>query len=273
MKLILSAYIVGLLFMINNQANALVIGYSSTHTNSITTTGVYSAGNVDSVFSNSLTPFDSSLGTLDDIQINITGDVIFSGTAGLNLTFCGIGCSSLPYAIESEFILGLHGLNNEYFSFLSPLTVNWKTPASGTSTDEELAPYTASFNFSFDFDDLLTAFILSNANCIDCSSTDVFSPPSGISGGLQEFIDSNILQDKLLLHYQLNFLEGGKVFGDESSITADSTINIETVYTYSAVQVPEPSALALLGLGLAGFGFISKRNKTYGVNISLEFLL
>jgi len=253
----LSVFLIVMLFINNNLLHAQVITYSSMHTNSITATGAYTAFNVDPVISNSLTPFDSSLGTLEDVQINISGDVTFSGTSGFNPLWIGNNHVPQPYSINSSLSLGLSSANGEYFSFLDPMVFDWQVVTSGLNM-AELPTVTTSFNLSYDFENLLNAFIISDANCFGCSNVNGFSPPYGITGGLQEFVDNNILADQLSLIYQLNFTESGKLFGSESSITADSAINIETVYAYSAANVPEPTSIFLLSIGLFVLIFIQK---------------
>jgi hypothetical protein len=253
-KIIQKFFLIFVLAGISTTSLATQIAYTNTYTNEISTTGIGTvfSSTSQSVLQNSITPFDSTLGTLKDIEITIYGDIIYGGLSGSSYTQNEYGqIFSFPYIILSTFDLGINGFNGDFFTLGNDMEVTKLMISTGLFGGGPISDAT-SFSFTFDYSDSLNQFTAPSD--VMCSTCNAISPPYTMDGGLDGFIDDATLNEMLQFNYQLSFYSSGQTgIVTPSILTATSIVHIDTTYTYDEPlpqTVPEPPTLLLTLTGL-----------------------
>lgn len=181
--------------------------------------------------------FDPSLGTLNSVNVSITGTV--TGQIAASGPCDPNGCTPLPYLVTVDQTF--QGIAGQFFSSAAPAEFQY----TGSGFIGEVFPIFTSFGYSFDFN----------------TFTDVTGQaiPAGISGPLGAPVITGHLQDFLTPLAQLHEVDVLTTLGTNLGtlttvgIQSNGSIVITYVYTPTPPQpagVPESGTLAPLG-GLA----------------------
>ena len=225
----------------------------------ITTTAGINSGFSSSVELLVLDSFDSSLGSLDAVEISISGQTSSIVNTGSNYFIDPAGFPNfVPYDIFTEISFGIEGLSDNYFSINPDLTGRHFTPASGAGSQGALGA-THNLEFTIDADSELLGNSRPPESIVYSGGTLISFPL--VSGDRADFLDSEISTDLLLLSLNVNFTSTA---GFPISPTAISTILggvLQVDYIYTPSPIPIPAAIWLFGsalIGLAGFGMRGK---------------
>ena len=202
-----------------------------------------------------LNPFDTGLGTLDEVRVSIDGNLIHSGTLfGL-----------IPYSINTQ--LDMFGLAGQFFDFGNPGVqiihnglFNYQTcsiagcvPAAGPLV---LPPVTFGLDFSFDrqFQEL-TGITQGFIDDFSVAGANAAIPPTVINGAMSDFHEPFIPLN------QMNLVMSSITTGSFTSLNTSLFGSMTIIYDYTPNPIPLPAAAWLFAtalIGLAGFG---KRKK------------
>ena len=214
---------------------------------------VGSTASVDTV---SIIPFDSSLGTLDEVRVSINGSVAHDGQV------FGI----IPYNVNVE--LDFTGLGGQFFNFASGgievihsgnFAYQVCTIAGCSPVPGPFIVLTGTFDLDFSFNRSFQDLTGINQGFIDDFSTggvNAAIPPPIINGPVSAFEESIIplnLMDILMIR---------SVTGTFTSLISDVSGTMSITYDYTPNLVPLPAAVWLFGTALIGLVGFSKRRKT-----------
>lgn len=194
-----------------------------------------------------LTPFDPALGTLDSINVSISGVLSVLVTTQQNLVFNGTTFVPLPYTYgvtaEQRFI----GEGGKYFRFDSPATFQLTGVATGAGEPGVLAT-TYSYSMTFNaVTDLIGLVIPSTSSTVGA----LIPPISGVVGPRSDFILGPPPVDAMDI---VQSAVGTPLTGPPptiTGITSGGSLFMTYNYTPAAVaDVPEPATLLLVAGGL-----------------------
>ncbi len=225
----------------------------------VTTTAGINSGSSGSVKLLGLDPFDSSLGSLDAVEVSISGQTSSIVNSGSNYYIDPAGFPNfVPYDIFTEISFGIEGLSENYFSINPELTGRHVNTASGAGSQGALG---GSYNLEFTID--ADSELLGDSRPLESigySGGTLISFPL-VSGDRADFLVSEITSDLLLLSLDVDFTA---TVGFPISQTSISTILagvLQVDYIYTPSPIPAPAAVWLFGTALFGLVGFSKRRK------------
>lgn len=202
------------------------------------------SGVLVSITTNSVQPFDTSLGSINKVQLNLNGFVSVSGVYTPNMVWGGLAPTPVPYPVNftvGHNLYGLIGLGG--FGFDTPATYMFGSVATGVPGEAYM--FQRPFNFDIKFDDVTN--LLGFAVPTNVSGPTL--PPVQINGQTDEFQGSNLL----LLSQLITEDHSGMPNTPLTSLHAVLSVTYDYTPAPDENDVPEPNTLALLGISLLGF--------------------
>lgn len=208
-----------------------------------------------------LTPFNTALGTLNSIDVSISGTLAISGTTAANqLPVAGGAPNNVPYTFVVQATQDFDGLGGEIFHFNSNGTFTSDpqlatgVPAGFTVTS--LLGYSFTLNAATDLAGLVTPSV--------SSSTGSLIPPISGATGLRSDFSGTLVN-------MLNLVQTASLFSTTgpapvvSGVTFDGLLQIDYHYTPVAPPadvVPEPASLALTAVGGVIAAAVARRRRS-----------
>lgn len=196
-----------------------------------------------------VSPFDPTLGTLDSVNVTISGVLSVSGLAPALPS--GVPGQFLPYFYRVFVGQDFSGLGGSYFDFQQPADFSFNGSTSGTGENFTL---TRAFSYSFTFTSTtdLVGFAF-------FSSTGPNSPPPSVNGLRSDFVESLASPNQILLTHTATGMALNGLVPIPMNWNSEGALTIQ--YNYTPVPVPEPAAFALLavGIGVLGAGRLRRR--------------
>ena len=231
-------------------AGAGTIALSEVYNHQLTATGAVSGSSALTTFATG-DLFPSALGTLQDISLLFSGTVSFIVDPGLNSP--AFPPVPIPFTIVPALSIEISGLTDLYDTGPFVLSTSVMSTAGGAA---------GNYSFGFSYLQLLEQF--TGPDDVGSSFGIVLAPPPTLAGTLEDFIAGEALTNQLQLSYKLSFAEIGRVNFDPSSVTAHSSLQVITTFTYAeppgseppdseppVTAVPEPGSAYLLFAGIA----------------------
>lgn len=208
------------------------------------------SGSVDTL---SFASFDPALGTLDRVNVSITGTLVLQASSQINVVSGPGGSFPSPIAVAATVTQSFTpiGINNRGFEFATSAQFLFNSVASGSG---ELVTFSTPFSYDFAFTALtdLIGFAIPGF-----SGPTI--PPTSVIGLRGDFLDLAPPLDgeeiQILTQSQIGSLTG--LLG--GVITAGGAVLVTYVYTPPVVEVAEPEALALFGLTALGLCWCRRR--------------
>lgn len=220
---------------------------------SILVASSFSGGTFDAI---GMTPFDTSLGTLDKVIVSIVGTLSVSGSTLPNLVPAGVALVPQPYDYRVDVTQDFEGLAGRYFDVNDHTTFSMFGHATGAGEPFTLA---TTFTYSFDFDDIsdLIGFAIPSVT----SSFGAFIPPFSVSAARADFTGTGAIEEVDLIQFATSTTLGAAVPPPSiATLLASGLISVTYEYTPEPESVPEPATLALLGVAAVGVGTRAARH-------------
>ncbi|MGH7387859.1 MAG: hypothetical protein ACREM3_00135 [Candidatus Rokuibacteriota bacterium] len=194
-----------------------------------------------------VTPFDPALGTLDSVSVNISGQLLVSGTTAPNILTIGSINVPVPFMFGVNVTQDYAGLGGKYFDFLSPAEFLFFGSASGTGE-----PFTFATTYTFDFDFTAVTDFLGFAPAGGSSSASALIPPiPGVGGLRSDFLATPVPLDQILLAQQGTDISLGGPPATITQVVANGLMQIDYQFTPApVVPVTGPASLTLVGAGV-----------------------
>jgi hypothetical protein len=232
-------------------ALAVLLPAAGARAETITVLRAFSANVFDQI---GVVPFDPALGTLDSVDVNISGLLTVTGIA-LQSGFFGPGgvFSPVPYAYSIDVTQNFFGLAGGYFTFNEP--GRFRIDGQATGFQENflfLANYTYAFQFNA-FTELLGGVPV----VVPATSAGIALPlTSGVSGSLSDFASTALPIHEIDMVLSTS---AGSLGGPVPLISDWNTQGVlELRYNYTPTSAPppapvsEPASLLLFGTGALG---------------------
>jgi hypothetical protein len=209
----------------------------------------FSAGPIGQI---EVTPFNTALGSLEEVRVSITGTMQVTGLTPQNgVNFPG-GFIPVPYSYGVEVRQDFDGLGSSFFDFTTPAIFQLQGLATGFPLAFAFAvPFVYTFEFT-DITDLIGFAIPSTSPGI--------IPPVSVAGTTHAFNDTGALLNLILLtHVAIPIAINGPPPGI-ISFGAAGVLRIEYEYVPTVPRdpndpgppVPEPASLTLIAIGVLG---------------------
>jgi hypothetical protein len=208
-------------------------------------------------------PFDTTLGTLDEVRFDLQGVVDLSASATPNLIPMPPAgdLQPVPYNYSLKMDMDLFSLAGFDFEFNSDAQFLFQGAAAGIETTLNQQ---RSFSLSAEFDDI------SDLIGFDIPTTSgIAIPPTGISSSRGDFEENLITSSTGLQFLMLNtwsvVFDTGQVAQIVPMGSSNGLVTLSYEYTQfpdpPIPEVPVPAAIWLFGTGLVGLvGFNRRRN-------------
>jgi hypothetical protein len=202
------------------------------------------------------TPFDTSLGTLDSVDVFIRGRLSTSGVTATNFTGGPVPIP-LPYSFSVEVSQRFFGLLDKYFEFFEPARFVFNGAASGTG---EPFAFVTDYTYEFDFDAAsdLTGFTLAS---VSSSSGTLFPPLTGIGGLRADFLPALPPIDEIHMMQTASATAVGAPPPVVTNFSTDAVMEIRYNYTPVTAAAPAPGSGLLLVLAGSVAIWVRKRRE------------
>jgi len=222
---------------------ALLVNARPAHAASITNFYGFSGSITDAI---AVDPFDPALGTLNSINISITGALTVVGTTGLNMVVVPPGVQApQAYGFQVTVTQLFFGLANKYFEFEDPATFLFTGNATGVG---EGFAFTTNYGYGFTFNTAsdFVGFVIPTTS----TTFGTLTPPlGGVSGLRSNFLDTIVPID------EIDFFQSWSSLNQSGTAlpTVISTVNNTGLLqiTYNYTPVPEPASWMLVVVGAA----------------------